>query len=467
MIRSTCQALACAVLASPVLNAEILTVGPDAANYDFTTIQAAVDAAVSGDTVQIAPGIYDGFQMLSKSVNVIGAGSDQTVLRATSGAIGTGEVEWLSTVSIWDILDNPVAIGGFRVAPLEPGLHLGSYGVSIDRTAVQIFLFDIEVVIDRPLLARKQQFRAPFIQFLAFDAVYSNCRTTILPGWEPWAIENPGDYKGLPGCFVYDGEAWMSDCRFEGLPGPLCGDDTPDTLFGDFSLAAGPGLIHDSGDLTLANSQLIGADGSPALSECIATEGAPGLWRRTGQFGSFASRLHGGPNSAIRGGSADVTPGPAVQLDGPDDVTWGTGVQLVPGVDGAGIPGTALIATNAGQGVSVDDRLPSLGLSDPLVELGNSTQLRLYGERFGVAFVRWSTGGVGAYFLPNILGDGFIDLNALGELPTVVLDANGQGALSIQVPNDPALLDHWYVLQMVEYDGDLEFAPPVVLGLAP
>lgn len=476
MLRSTClrslcqssvfQALACTTLLAPALHGDILTVGPDAGSYDFTDIQAAVDAAVSGDTVQIAPGIYEGFSMLSKSVSVIGAGSDQTVLRARSGLIGTEE-QWLSTVSIWDVIDQPVTIGGFRIAPLDPGLYEGAYGLNLDRTAVPLYLFDIEVVIDRPLLARKQQFRAPFMQFLVFDAVYSNCRTKIVPGWEPWAIENPGDYKGLPGCFILDGDAWLSDCSFQGLPGPVCGDDEPDTLFGDFALSAGPGLIHDTGELTLANCQLIGADGAAAAGKCIATAGAPGLWRRPGQFGSFVTRVHGGAGNSIRGGFGETSPGPAIQLDGPDDVTWGAGVELLPGNDAFGNPGLTLVTTDTGQGISVDDHLPSLGLSDPLGELGSSTQIRLYGDRFGVAFVRWSTGGVAPYTLPNIQGDGFIDLNTMGELPTVVLDANGEGALSIQVPNDPALLDHWYVIQMVEYDGDLEFAPPVTLGLRP
>lgn len=467
MLRSIRATLACTALLAPALRADILTVGPDAAGYDFTTIQAAVDAAVSGDTVQIAPGIYDGFSIISKSINVIGAGSDLTVLRAHWSEVTPGETQWMSTVSVWNVLDNPVAMGGFRIAPLEAGNHIGSYGVNIDRTAVQLFLFDIEVIIDRPLIALKHQFRAPFIQFFAFDATYSNCRTKIVPGWEPWAIEDPGAYKGVPGCYILDGNAWMSDCQFEGSPSPLCGDDSPDSLFGNFAESAGPGLVHDVGQLTLANCRLVGADGAPAMGDCVATAGAPGLWRRPGTFGNFDTSIHGGASNAILGGSAEIDPGPAVKLEAPNDVVWGSGVLLVPGSDDSGTPGEILISTSMARGVGLDDRLPSLGLSDPMVELGNATQLRFHGDRFGVCFPRWSIGGTEAFALPNITGDGFLDLNTIGELPVVALDANGEGALSIQVPNDPALLDHWYVLQMVEYDGDLEFAPPVVLGLAP
>lgn len=465
MLRLTCQALACAVVLAPSLRAEILTVGPDDSAYDFTSIQAAIDAAVSGDTVQIAPGIYDGFSMTSKSVNVIGSGSDQTVLRAVPAEGSGGQQEWWPTASVWNVIDEPVAIGGFRIAPLEPGLHLGSYGLSLDRTGVTVYAFDIEVVIDRPLLTRKHQFRAPFLQNLVFDAVYSNCRTKIVPGWEPWAIENPGDFKGVAGFHAYDGRAWLSDCKFEGCPGPQCGTDEPDSLFGDPSMAAGAGLIQEFGWLTLANCELVGSDGAPGSEGCPETMGAPGLWRKS--FATPDLEIHGGPNSLILGGSASANPGAAIRIDGSGDVSWGAGVQLTPGTDSVGIPGLELETIGAGQGVGLLDRRPSLGLSDPMPSLGGFTQLRLYGDRFAVCFPRWSAGGTDSFFLPNILGDGFLDLNTIGDLPPVVLDANGVGALSISVPSDPALLDHWYLLQMVEYDGDLEFAPPVVVGVAP
>jgi hypothetical protein len=467
MLRFLGSTLACTLLLAPLGAADILTVGPDAGAYDFTTIQAAVDAAVSGDTVQIAPGIYDGFQMLSKSVSVIGAGADETVLRAAAADLGGELLQWLPTAAVWDVQGDPIAIGGFRIAALEPGLYLGSYGLNIDRTVVPIHLFDIEVVVDRPLLTRKYQRDALFFQNLVFDSVYSNCRTTIVPGWEPWAIENPGDYKGVSGCTIFEGEVWMSNCRFEGLPGPDCGDDEPDGLFGDFSLSAGPGVLVESGRLTLAGCQLIGADGAVGAGPCVSTAGAPGLWRRAGQFGDFDTRVHGGVGNLIAGGSAVIEAAPAIQLDAPDDVTFGSGVQLQPGVDQSGTPAAEWISTSSAQGVAVADRFPSLSFNQALVPLGGSTQLRLSGDRFAVAFVRWSPGSAEPYFLPNIAGTGFLVVDSSESLPNVLLDAQGQGALSIQVPLEIALLDNWYTFQMAEYDGDLEFAPPVVLGLQP
>lgn len=454
------------LLFSTHAQAEILSVGPDPGRYDHTTIQSAIDAASSGDTVQVAPGTYDGFFMISKSVNVIGAGSDRTVLRATTQDSGGQEI-WSSTISVWDVTAQPVAIGGFRIEPFTAGLFEGSYGVNLDRTVVPIHIFDIEVIIDRPLLALKYQYRAPFLQFLVFDAIYSNCRTTLVPGWEPWAIENPQDYKGVPGMHILEGNAWISHCRFEGLPGPVCGDDQPDTLFGDFNLAAGPGLQHRDGRLTLAACQILGAAGSPAVGDCEATAGAPGLHRQVGFTGDYTSRIQGGPGNLIRGGSAFQTPGPALQLDTPDDAVIGAGVVLQPGIAQDGTPAPTVAEPFAGLGVYLLDNLPSLQFSEAVVGLGDSTQLQLHGDRFAAALTRWSPTTTDPFQVPNITGDIFLEPTLFGELPVVFLDNNGLGVLNVQIPNDPALLDSWYAIQMIELDGDIEVTPPVHLALRP
>jgi hypothetical protein len=64
-----------------------------AGGHCFSTIQAAVDAARDGDTIQIGPGTFAGGVSIDKSVNLVGAGAGATVVRGggpvlTIGAFG-------------------------------------------------------------------------------------------------------------------------------------------------------------------------------------------------------------------------------------------------------------------------------------------------------------------------------------------------------------------------------------------
>ena len=62
--------------------AAILNVDVNGGPGVYTSIQAAVDAAASGDTIMVGPGTYDGFIVMLKSVKVIGSGNDTLITRA-------------------------------------------------------------------------------------------------------------------------------------------------------------------------------------------------------------------------------------------------------------------------------------------------------------------------------------------------------------------------------------------------
>ena len=70
--------LALFAFAAPV-RSQVHTVGPPGSGADFTTIQAAIDAASPGDTVLVSAGSFPGFS-LSKPLLVVGAGSGATTL---------------------------------------------------------------------------------------------------------------------------------------------------------------------------------------------------------------------------------------------------------------------------------------------------------------------------------------------------------------------------------------------------
>lgn len=61
----------------------------------YTTIQAAINAANSGDTIQVASGVYDESIILNKSVSLIGENPSNTIIDSS----GTGNNTILITTS--------------------------------------------------------------------------------------------------------------------------------------------------------------------------------------------------------------------------------------------------------------------------------------------------------------------------------------------------------------------------------
>ena len=67
----------------------------------YPTIQSAINAAHSGDTILVAPGIYTEQLTISKSVNLVGAGATKTFLKdpgvaAVQTLIGIGNAATVS-----------------------------------------------------------------------------------------------------------------------------------------------------------------------------------------------------------------------------------------------------------------------------------------------------------------------------------------------------------------------------------
>ena len=63
-----------------------------------TTLQACIAALPTGETINILPGVYTESITLNKRVSLIGSGSDQTILRASSGRVMT--ITLLRTLSL-------------------------------------------------------------------------------------------------------------------------------------------------------------------------------------------------------------------------------------------------------------------------------------------------------------------------------------------------------------------------------
>ena len=90
---------------------------------DCSTIQAAVDAAASGDEIQIAAGVYTN-QVVVTNKNLTLSGSPGAVLRATPGmqqslAPNSGWVPLLGILES-DVVVSGLAFEGERMADSEP-----------------------------------------------------------------------------------------------------------------------------------------------------------------------------------------------------------------------------------------------------------------------------------------------------------------------------------------------------------
>jgi hypothetical protein len=77
-------------------------VGP---GEQYSTIQAAIDEANSGDVVQVLPGEYVENLFLKEGVDVIGAGADETIIRSLSESFPFAAV----------VGDNQVTLSGFTI----------------------------------------------------------------------------------------------------------------------------------------------------------------------------------------------------------------------------------------------------------------------------------------------------------------------------------------------------------------
>ena len=97
------------------------------------TIQVAVDKAAAGDTIQVAPGTYSEDVIIGKSLSLVGAGSDRSIINAMQLPIG-----------IWiDGIDHPglsnVVVTGFTIE------NANFEGILVTNASF-ITIFDNEVI---------------------------------------------------------------------------------------------------------------------------------------------------------------------------------------------------------------------------------------------------------------------------------------------------------------------------------
>ncbi|HEX7027062.1 MAG TPA: CFI-box-CTERM domain-containing protein [Gammaproteobacteria bacterium] len=115
--------LICNLVPATILHAQTIEV-PE----DFSTIQAAIDAAQSGDTVSVAPGVYTGSIQLAEGVQLHGEETARTILRS-SGAEPVIQMSGL----------NNIVIRNFTFADSETGISIAnSTNVDINNNVFDV-----------------------------------------------------------------------------------------------------------------------------------------------------------------------------------------------------------------------------------------------------------------------------------------------------------------------------------------
>ena len=78
------------VIAGPATSAHAATHHVLVVPRDFSTIQAAVDAASPGDTVNVSPGTFTEQVVINKDLDLHGAGAAATVIKAPPTLVSYG-----------------------------------------------------------------------------------------------------------------------------------------------------------------------------------------------------------------------------------------------------------------------------------------------------------------------------------------------------------------------------------------
>ena len=68
----------------------------------YTTIQAAINASSTGDTIKVLPGIYDEPLIINKAVVIQGSGYETTIIRSSNNptiTMSAGKIMWFAITS--------------------------------------------------------------------------------------------------------------------------------------------------------------------------------------------------------------------------------------------------------------------------------------------------------------------------------------------------------------------------------
>jgi hypothetical protein len=252
---------------------------------NFSSIQAAIDAAPEGGLILVAPGIYSGFSINAKSVSIVGVPGDAQAVIRVNGAIRITNSTW------HPVLLSGLDARGYATYPNnEPGLVL-------TNNAGPIHIQDCSFTGQLGDRYTGGWFGPAATMQWNTQLSFERCRFTGAPGFYHYLQGGPGS----PGASIGGTLANFESCTFQGGAG---GNSE------DFGGVGGAGLGLGNGSMFfLSNSTMQGGKGGDGDFAFLyqGGDGGPGIALSNGASGdALGCTLIGGLPGLGAGGSAGV-----------------------------------------------------------------------------------------------------------------------------------------------------------------
>jgi hypothetical protein len=449
-------------VAAALAHATDLTVGPSGSGAQFSSIQAAVDAAQPGDRVIVLAGEYNGAVVVNKPIDLVGAGSPVTFSRSYA-------------VFVPGLVPTPITVGNIATGARAriSGITFGTIGAMLAPNLSMMTVHDClgrvelsDVVLTGASLPALESATLGGILHVrdcaqvvasgvgALGSVY----TVLLPVMGEASLK-----RGHAGFLVERSGFWMNDCRADGNATRL--------VSSGFGGDGGPGLMTIDASVQIARSLIRGAQSGGHQNGVFGFGGAA-----IDVFGSTVL-VHGASPNALFGalplefdaGAAIGlgAAGSAIKLDGTSSVTYAPDVPLVPGSGAPTLPDAPAIAAAAGAIVApLTHRLPTVVITPATVPPGATLTVLLQGEP-NLDYIR----AVGprtspAVGLSGVSGKVLVDLTTLLFFDVRLLDASGAVSSTVNVPADPALAGLEVVEQAAQVlPAGIALSPPSVFSI--
>lgn len=307
--------------ALPVSLTQAATLDVCTSGCTYTTLAAAIAAASEGDTITVGPGSYDlAGTKLTKSVTIVGAGKDATILKSTGTIIVTTKKVW---VQVW--IGKSLGLSNLTMDGNGQVIEKGLYGdnLTVDNVRFQNFgkppNFDAVVWMDGAgvsTITNSTFIGSPAQRMIRMNCGSGTCTATLTGNnfaQAPYAIELFGSRASIvvnaemnwwgnaagpasgqivtSGSAAIDYDPWCLD--------EYCGMDPHTVWVDDDYTAATPGWGVDRFDVI--------QDGIAAVTDGGTVNVAAGTYVENVTVGKSLSLLGAGRDTTVIQGVAPLT----------------------------------------------------------------------------------------------------------------------------------------------------------------